>query len=958
MRHKRKISILVACLMLFSLGSNLLATPAGAQPAGTVSLSGLPVGDLEPGSPVSVVVEIAGGVDVFGASIDLTLDPAYFDITAPVISGAGFFEEVGIVGPEDVFIMPDFITDAYEPGFYGMKTVSYLEMRTGQTVPGKGTTASPASGTLFVFNLRPLAATAQATPIKVVVKLSDSDAQPIGAEFVFTGSYNISDGQVTIPMPIIATPAEHDVLQEADVTFSGSGNDLYLVELEIMGPAGSQTVSSIAVSSGTWSTAVSGLGDGPYAVRARHYQGTDYGPWTPPLPFMVDTLPPIVAIDPTVPTQVDTAMLLVTGTFVEANLQAIYVVANPPVGYVGMPSDLAIIGPGVFHHMVTLNEGSNDVLVLAVDMAGRTAIATLDVNYTTGVAIPVPMITSPGPMQSTNSPTPAFAGFGDSDYMIQLEVGPIIQSDIAVVGTNWFWQPAAPGLVDGVYTVRARHYQGSDYGNWSTAITFTVDTQPPVVNIDAVPGIVATPSLTVTGTIVEPNLNAAFVRVNPPIPYMGDPADVVYVVDGVFSKNVTLASGQNTILVMAIDTAGNSAVAQVEVTYQVETPVLSYITVLPATAQLAPGQHQAFTATGYTSAHVAIPGLVFDWSVSDPSIGSVTPAGVFTASSTNAGTANVIAESGGIQGQATVTVSEMPMLKLVPSSTNVGVASTFTVDVVLENAQDVIGADFQLSFPTDKLQVVDADAYQGGIQITPGSFIAGQIGANTADNTEGTVRFAVAKAAPGVNGTGTLATVTFTTLAEGEAVIEFLKISQVPQTELLDSNFDEVDHGVLDTSVTVISGGTITGQILPQGRGSSARAGATVKIVGQPIETTTAPNGTYTLTGVPATGATETYRLLVRFPTYLAYVIENVTVEAGQTTTVPSVTLLAGDANGDNRVSLVDLAILAQTYGLYSTDVGYDARADFNGDNRISLVDLALLAGNYGVRGADIPAGE
>ncbi len=62
-------------------------------------------------------------------------------------------------------------------------------------------------------------------------------------------------------------------------------------------------------------------------------------------------------------------------------------------------------------------------------------------------------------------------------------------------------------------------------------------------------------------------------------------------------------------------------------------------------------------------------------------------------------------------------------------------------------------------------------------------------------------------------------------------------------------------------------------------------------------------------------------------------------------------TLLAGDANGDNRVSLQDLSILANTYGQEEGSPGYDARADFNNDRRVSLADLSLLATNYGTQG-------
>jgi hypothetical protein len=65
-------------------------------------------------------------------------------------------------------------------------------------------------------------------------------------------------------------------------------------------------------------------------------------------------------------------------------------------------------------------------------------------------------------------------------------------------------------------------------------------------------------------------------------------------------------------------------------------------------------------------------------------------------------------------------------------------------------------------------------------------------------------------------------------------------------------------------------------------------------------------------------------------------------------------TLHEGDANDDNRVSLVDFSILATSYDLGSADPGFDARADFNENDWIEIADFSLLATNYDQSG-DIP---
>ena len=164
-----------------------------------------------------------------------------------------------------------------------------------------------------------------------------------------------------------------------------------------------------------------------------------------------------------------------------------------------------------------------------------------------------------------------------------------------------------------------------------------------------------------------------------------------------------------------------------------------------------------------------------------------------------------------------------------------------------------------------------------------------------------------------------------------------------------------VATAVIQCDVSIGVGASISGQVALQGRGALARAGISVKLVGHDISTVTADDGTFVLHGVPE-GAD--HRLLIRFPLYLAHIIEEVAVASGENVSCDPVTLRAGDASGNNRVGLIDLAILAQTYGLTHLDPGFDQRADFSGSNSVGLLDLALLASNYGTSGAGIPPGE
>jgi hypothetical protein len=65
----------------------------------------------------------------------------------------------------------------------------------------------------------------------------------------------------------------------------------------------------------------------------------------------------------------------------------------------------------------------------------------------------------------------------------------------------------------------------------------------------------------------------------------------------------------------------------------------------------------------------------------------------------------------------------------------------------------------------------------------------------------------------------------------------------------------------------------------------------------------------------------------------------------GFTATVTS-TPRPGDANGDNKVDVGDLGILAANYGT-TADATW-AMGDFNGDMKVDVGDLGILAANYG----------
>jgi hypothetical protein len=148
------------------------------------------------------------------------------------------------------------------------------------------------------------------------------------------------------------------------------------------------------------------------------------------------------------------------------------------------------------------------------------------------------------------------------------------------------------------------------------------------------------------------------------------------------------------------------------------------------------------------------------------------------------------------------------------------------------------------------------------------------------------------------------------------------------------STFTTTPAGSPTPTLTPVSGmGTITGRVLADER---AMVGLFTPD-NWPVDSILAnPDGTFSLT-VPAgtyTIVADTYGVLGARG--------SVTVTAGNTTTKPTITLPAGDLDGDSAINQFD----AMTIGMnYNTQ--YPETADLNNDGIINVLDLEILAKNY-----------
>ncbi len=108
------------------------------------------------------------------------------------------------------------------------------------------------------------------------------------------------------------------------------------------------------------------------------------------------------------------------------------------------------------------------------------------------------------------------------------------------------------------------------------------------------------------------------------------------------------------------------------------------------------------------------------------------------------------------------------------------------------------------------------------------------------------------------------------------------------------------------------------------------------------------PAGGFSFAGLPA----KAYTLRVSGAKWLA---ANVPVNlTGGNVSGVNVTLLAGDANGDNSVDSSDFTALIGSFNssISVAGSGYDATADFNCDGSVDSSDFTLLIGNFNAVGA------
>lgn len=205
------------------------------------------------------------------------------------------------------------------------------------------------------------------------------------------------------------------------------------------------------------------------------------------------------------------------------------------------------------------------------------------------------------------------------------------------------------------------------------------------------------------------------------------------------------------------------------------------------------------------------------------------------------------------------------------------------------------------------------------------------------DPQNGTLIVAIA----GSNGqkataSGPAFTFTATSLAVGQATI-----TCSARVSLGDDGLTDLPPSSTVLTINdIVQEGTLNGQVL-------ASKAVTVNLY-NPDTTLAAtvaanPDGTFSMTALAGT-----YTVEATASGHLS-AEGQATITAGNTTTMPTITLIAGDIDGNGVIDQLDAMTIGMNYNSASPDA-----ADLNSDGTINVLDLEILAANYRETGPSV----
>ncbi|MGD0979213.1 MAG: CARDB domain-containing protein [Candidatus Bathyarchaeia archaeon] len=298
-----------------------------------------------------------------------------------------------------------------------------------------------------------------------------------------------------------------------------------------------------------------------------------------------------------------------------------------------------------------------------------------------------------------------------------------------------------------------------------------------------------------------------------------------------------------------------------------------------------------------------------------------------------------------------------------PSSITISVNQNFTIDVDVSGVSDpygLYGWEFILTWNSSLLDAVN---------VTEGPFLKAGGGstffASEVNVTDGSMKVdcTLTGDANGVTGDGTLASITFYVYNSGgcplhlsEAILVNSQGQPIQTQAPVDSygyftvSADVAVTGIDFSRTTVVAGGIVNINVTVRNQGGFDEAfDVTVYVNSQVIgmQPVSLPSGssidlsfTWNTVGIPFGNYT--------IKAYASPVPdENDTTNNAYSGGWVAVTI-PGDLNGDFKVGLQDLVLLALAYGSKPGDLHWNPNADIDNSGAVGLSDLAILALHYG----------
>jgi len=127
------------------------------------------------------------------------------------------------------------------------------------------------------------------------------------------------------------------------------------------------------------------------------------------------------------------------------------------------------------------------------------------------------------------------------------------------------------------------------------------------------------------------------------------------------------------------------------------------------------------------------------------------------------------------------------VVRVDPPAATIEPGQIVSISIKIDNVSNLAGAEIHLAFNPNVLEVIDTNTGQAGIQIANGGMLGAEfVVENNADNVVGTIDFSVAQMGrPAVNGSGTLAIISFRSKVAGTSPITFRGTPAAPAGVIL-----------------------------------------------------------------------------------------------------------------------------------------------------------------------------